>query len=179
MIGGTGRRFVDEADPRIGWRHRCVRVDAAHVTHRSRYLADSVGYFRGGFGHLSHTVQRLSRPPVDGAAGRVAAADRHVGIRGDARQESAGVRRIVREVGVHLHDDFRAQDVQRMRDPPHVGGSQPALPAFQQAHAAVARGELPHQPSGLSSSTTRKVTLAARYRSVRLRSNNVMLSASS
>ncbi len=85
---------------------------------------------------------------VDGAAGNVAAADRHVGIRRDAREKAAGIGRIVREVRVHLHHHLGAQRIQRMGDPPHVRGPQPVLPALYQVHPAITWGELPHQPAG-------------------------------
>ena len=38
-----------------------VSRPAGRLTHRSRGLADSVGYLpRRSFGHLSHTIQRLA-----------------------------------------------------------------------------------------------------------------------
>ena len=48
-------------------RVRCCPSPPRRLTHGSRYLADSVGYFRSGFGHLSHTIQRLSRHRGSGA----------------------------------------------------------------------------------------------------------------
>ena len=72
----------------------------------------------------------------------------YVGAGRHARQQAAGVGRVVREVGVHLHHHLGPQRIERVADAAHVGGPEPALLALQQAHAGIGGGELPHQPPG-------------------------------
>ena len=103
---------------------------------------------------------------VERTASDVATADRHVRpstpttadtLRGqappriaarEAGQQPSRVRGVVGEVGVHLHDHVRAQGVQSVDHAPHVGPSESAPGAFQEADAIIGRGELPDQAGG-------------------------------
>ena len=82
---------------------------------------------------------------VDAAAGYVTAADRHVGALGHALQQPARIRRVVRKIGVHLHDDLGPEFLQGVHHAAHVGVPQPPALTLEQAHPFVPGGNLPHQ----------------------------------
>ena len=102
-------------------------------------------------------------PSRHAAAGDVAGAEHEVGVRG-GRDERRDVRRVVREVGVHLHDELGAARRARARTRPRRRGrDRPSRLRWRtstDSSSAASRSAISPVPSGEESSTIEHPVLA-------------------